>query len=140
MRPFPEKPGGLLLPAHGAITVRYGERLDRGFADISKGVVIETRAGAQVVAPFDGRIAYAGPFRAYGLILIIEHGGRYHTLLAGMERIAASVGQWVLAGEPVAEMSKADQGKPELYIELRRSGQPINPLPWLATNNDKARG
>jgi septal ring factor EnvC (AmiA/AmiB activator) len=92
------------------------------------------------VAPFDGKIAYAGQFRGYGLILIIDHGERYHTILSGFDRIDAVVGQWVLAGEPVAQMGDTSGSDPELYLELRRTGQAINPLPWLATNDDKVRG
>jgi len=72
--------------------------------------------------------------------LIIEHGGRYHTLLAGLDRIDAVVGQWLLAGEPVGTLGSAQNENPELYFELRRAGQPINPLPWLATTGDKVRG
>jgi septal ring factor EnvC (AmiA/AmiB activator) len=106
----------------------------------SKGISILTRAAAQVVAPYDGRVRYAGQFRLYGQILIIEHGERYHTVLAGLDRIDAVVGQWVLAGEPVGVMSRGESSDPVLYLELRRSGQPINPLPWLATTSDKVQG
>nr|WP_242480579.1 peptidoglycan DD-metalloendopeptidase family protein [Rhodovibrio sodomensis] len=121
----------------------------------AKGIEIVTRPGAQVVAPYDGKVVYAGPFRGYGRILIIEHGGRYHSLLAGLERIDAVVGQWVLAGEPVGVMAggataggtgaggqiNPPAGRtPKLYVELRRTGQPINPLPWLARTGDKVRG
>ena len=72
--------------------------------------------------------------------MIIDHGERYHTILAGFDRIDAVVGQWVLAGEPVAQMSDSAGGNPELYLELRRTGQAINPLPRLATKDDKVRG
>ncbi len=68
--------------------------------------MLEIRAGAQIVAPFDGRIAFEGPFRSYGQILIIEHGGGYHTVLAGLDRVDAVVGQWLLAGEPVGPMAR----------------------------------
>ena len=76
----------------------------------------------------------------YGRILIIEHGERYHTLLAGLERIDAVIGQWVLAGEPVGTMGDPADDIPRLYLELRRTGEPINPLPWLATSKDRVRG
>ena len=100
------------------------------------GAVPTTRPAARVVAPYDGQVVYAGQFRGYGQILIIEHGGRYHTLLAGLARIEAVVGQWFLAGEPVGVMGSPEDRNPELYLELRRIGQPINPLPWLATTNE----
>jgi septal ring factor EnvC (AmiA/AmiB activator) len=90
-----------------------------------------------VIAPHDGKVVFAGPFRDYGLLLIIDHGEGYHTLLAGLGRIDASVSQWVLAGEPVGQMGPERAGsarasKPRLYIELRHDGRSINPLPWLA--------
>src|SRR3546814_18899818 len=75
-----------------------------------RGIRIETRSGAQVVAPADGKVMFAGPFRGYGQLLIIAHGGGYHSLLAGFGRIARSVGQWVLDGEPVGSMSAAQAG------------------------------
>lgn len=129
----------LLMPVHGRLLRRYGQRLETG-GEASKGVTIATREGAQVIAPFDGKVVYAGDFRGYGLILIIEHGKRYHTLLAGIERVDAVVGQWILAGEPIGVMTGDGVRKPELYLELRRNGQPINPLPWLAATGDKVRG
>jgi septal ring factor EnvC (AmiA/AmiB activator) len=119
--------GAMPMPARGRLIARYGEPTDLGGA--SKGIVIETRPAAQVVAPGDGTVAFAGPFRGYGLLLIIEHGGGYHVLLSGMSRIDAVVGQRLLSGEPVGVM--APTGGPALYVELRRDGQPINPLPWL---------
>lgn len=138
IRAFPDSRASLRMPAVGRIVGRYGQV--RGDADTSKGIVIAARPLAQVVAPYDGQVVYAGPFRSYGLILIIEHGGRYHTLLAGLDRIDAVVGQWVLAGEPVGVLGPSQNGMAELYLELRRAGQPINPLPWLATTGDKVQG
>jgi septal ring factor EnvC (AmiA/AmiB activator) len=127
------------MPARGRTIVTYGER-KAGEATISKGLSIQTRSFAQVVAPYDGRVVYAGDFRGYGQILIIEHGGRYHTLLAGLDRIDAVAGQWLLAGEPVGMMGRLESGDSMLYLELRRTGQPINPLPWLATTDNKVQG
>ncbi len=130
--------GDLALPAVGRIAGQYGDTLQPGVT--RKGIDIETHEGAQVVAPFDGKVVFAGPFRAYGLLLIIEHSEGYHTLLAGMSRIDAEVGQRVLSGEPVGVMGAASDAQPTLYVELRRNGQPINPLPWLAARKGKANG
>ncbi len=138
IRPFPDAQASLRIPARGRVVLRYGQsRADEG---ASKGISIRSRHSAQVVAPYDGQVVYAGPFRRYGQILIIEHGGRYHTLLAGLDRIHTVVGQWLLAGEPVGVLGSPQSGHPELYFELRRAGQPIKPLPWLATTGDKVRG
>jgi septal ring factor EnvC (AmiA/AmiB activator) len=129
----------LVMPARGRVVATFGDREEKA-ATTSRGLSILTRAEAQVVAPYDGRVRYAGVFRGYGQILIIQHGERYHTVLAGLDRIDAVAGQWVLAGEPVGVMSRGKNGDPILYLELRRGGQPINPLPWLATRNDKVQG
>ena len=139
LRPFPETQASLTMPVRGRVVRLYGQESETP-GTTAKGISILARTGAQVVAPFDGQIAYAGPFRGYGLILIIDHGERYHTILAGFDRIDAVVGQWVLAGEPVARMGEPAGDNPELYFELRRTGQAINPLPWLATTDDKVRG
>lgn len=138
-RPFPSSPTAVLtMPAQGRIALGFGETTPE--MSNSQGLVLETRPGAQVVAPFDGRVAYAGEFRRYGLILIIEHDGRYHSLLAGLGRLTVTKGQWVLAGEPVGSMAVEGNRSKELYLELRRAGQPVDPLPWLAHSGIKARG
>ena len=146
LRNFPEAAkidakNPIFAPARGRILTHFGDPTDTGGA--SKGLVMETRPGAQIVAPFDGRIAFEGPFRSYGQILIIEHGGGYHTVLAGLDRVDAVVGQWLLAGEPVGTMPAAGApkgtgdvsaaGRPKLYLELRRNGQPVDPVPWFST-------
>jgi murein hydrolase activator len=129
--------GHLLTPASGELMRRYGESDELGVT--SKGITYETRPAAQVIAPYDGRVLFAGPFKGYGQILIIEHGDGYHSLLAGLDRVESPVGQWLAAGEPVGVMPKGVT-KPHLYLELRHNGQPINPLPWLATRDEKVSG
>jgi septal ring factor EnvC (AmiA/AmiB activator) len=137
LRQFPSH-GSITLPVRGELSRQYGDNTPYG--NTAKGITIETRPAARVVAPYDGKVVFAGPFRGYGQILIIEHGGGYHTLLSGMERVDTSVGQWLLAGEPVGVMAKPDGGHPRLYFELRREGQPINPLPWFAEYRGRDRG
>ncbi len=137
-RPFAEARGLMALPVAGRLVQRFGE--PDGQAQPAKGMIYESRTGAAVVAPYDGRILFAGPFRGYGLILIIEHGEGYHSLLSGLGRIDGGVGQWVLAGEPVGAMVQTPEGNPRLYLELRRQGHPINPQPWLAAGTGKVSG
>ena len=126
---FPKQIGGLIQPARGEIAAKFGQKTD-AFGE-GKGLVIATRSGAQVVTPFDGQIVFEGPFRSYGQILIIEHRGGYHTVLAGLAHVDVVVGQWLKAGEPVGAMIDTAQGHPQLYVELRRSGQPFDPAPWF---------
>ena len=135
-RSFSKARGTLPFPVAGRLTQRYGENTESDAR--AKGIVITTRNAAQVVSPFDGVVAFAGAFRGYGQLLILEHSEGYHTLLAGMSRLDGAVGQRVLAGEPVGVMSP--EGDPSLYVELRRDGQPINPLPWLAARTDENSG
>jgi septal ring factor EnvC (AmiA/AmiB activator) len=134
IKPFPEK-GQIANPVSGRIITQYGAR--NKFGQTERGVTYATRPGAQIVAPHDGLVAFAGPFEGYGHILIIEHDGGYHTLLAGLERLDTSVGQWVLRGEPVGAMANStiDKGGDTvgLYLELRRKGQPIDPNRWIAS-------
>lgn len=138
LRPFSKAKGTLNLPATGKIDGRYGEKTDAGLS--RKGMTIATPSGAQVTATYDGTVVYAGKFRGYGLLLIIEHGEGYHSLLAGMTRIDVEQGRTVLAGEPVGVMEQSESGQPVLYVELRRDGQPINPLPWLVARKDEVNG
>lgn len=137
LRPFPER-GPITLPARGEVARLYGE--NTGYGNTAKGITIETRQNARIVAPYDGKVVFSGPFRGYGQILIIEHNGGYHTLLAGMTRVDTGVGQWLLAGEPVGVMAKSNTAAPRLYFELRRKGQPVNPLPWFVEYRNKVRG
>jgi len=133
-----EPQGQMVQPVRGKVVLGYGQPGDGGQSQ--RGVTFETRPGAQVVAPYGGQIAFAGPFRAYGLILIIEHSEGYHSLLAGLGRIDTVVGQWVAAGEPVGAAEESGASNPRFYVELRRNGQPIDPLPWLATLKEKVSG
>ncbi len=129
--------GTMTLPARGRVIEQYGQNTTTGSS--SKGASFRTRYSAQVVAPFDGRVVFAGPFKGYGQILIIQHGDAYHTLLAGMRRVDVNLGQRLLTGEPVGVMGTQKEGT-RLYVEVRRKGQPVNPLPWFTATNDRVRG
>ena len=135
LKVFPTKQAGLTPPVRGTLVIRFGEPGPDG--SISQGVVFETPPEAQIVAPHDGQIVFRGPFRGYGEILIMEHRGGYHTLLAGLGRVDVVVGQWLLTGEPVGITESPQDGKARLYIELRRNGRPIDPWPWLEARISK---
>lgn len=102
------------------------------------GVNLPALARAEVVAPFDGRVVYAGPFRDFGLVLIIRHGGGYHSVLAGLDRVDVKLDHWMLAGEPVGALPGVSGGL--LYFELRRDGRPVDPQPWLMPRDDGPQG
>jgi septal ring factor EnvC (AmiA/AmiB activator) len=140
--------GHLRLPVNGAKIREFGA--SDGVGGTQKGQSIAAHPGAQITSPCDGWVVYAGPFRGYGQLLILNAGGGYHVLLAGMERISVDLGQFVLTGEPVAVMggglqvsaAAATKSKqPVLYVEFRKDGAPIDPSPWWATNEvEKVRG
>lgn len=132
---FEAAKGKLLLPVAGSVVRRFGQG---PIGDIrQRGIVLQARPAAQIVAPFDGRVAFNGPFRSYGHILILEHGGGYHSLLAGFGRTVAAVGRWVTAGEPLGTAAQPETGNPSLYFELRHAGQPIDPIPWFAAPKER---
>ncbi|WP_420961530.1 murein hydrolase activator EnvC family protein [Brucella sp. IR073] len=130
--------GQLIQPASGRLVRRFGDRDD--ISGTSMGEMLETAANATITSPSDGVVLYAGPFRSYGQLLILDAGGGYHIVLAGMKRIDVSQGQFVLAGEPVGAMGErllasaasmgGDNGAPMLYIEFRKDGKPVDPAPW----------
>jgi len=123
--------GRLIPPVVGRLSAAFGAREDAG---VAKGIRLEAADGAQVVAPFGGEVVFSGPFRGYGPLLIIDHGEGYHSLLAGLGRIDAVVGQKLLTGEPIGVMTQHGKASHRLYMELRQGGRPIDPLPWLAAS------
>ncbi|WP_406855215.1 peptidoglycan DD-metalloendopeptidase family protein [Alsobacter sp. KACC 23698] len=146
---FSEAKGLLPVPVSGVLLKRFNA--PDAVGGTLKGMSYATRPGAFVSAPCDGWVAYAGPFRTYGQLLIINAGGGYYLLLAGMDRINVSLGQFVLAGEPVAVMGEGSQAtaasvgsetsQPVLYVEFRKDGISIDPSPWwAASTNEKVRG
>lgn len=145
---FASAKGLFAMPVNGVKIREFGG--SDGAGGIEKGISLTTRAGAQVTTPCDGWVVYAGPFRSYGQLLILNAGGGYHVLIAGMERISVNIGQFVLTGEPVAIMGTKSQvasilatnaSQPVLYVEFRKDGTPIDPGPWWAANEgEKVRG
>jgi len=147
--PFPDARGKLPFPAQGAIVRRFGE--PDGLGRDTQGVMIATRADAQVTTPADGKVEFAGPFRSYGQVVILNPGGGYRILLAGMDKITASVGEFLRAGEPVGEMGSGPasvtlfgdvvpDGRPVLYIEFRDGTEAIDSGPWWIGGLKEASG
>jgi septal ring factor EnvC (AmiA/AmiB activator) len=125
------------LPIAGPVAAAFGQEAP---GPRNRGIVIRPAPGQPMAAPADGRVVFAGPFRSYGLLLIIDHEDGYHSLLSGMTRLRVGVNQWVRAGEPVGSFDELGETGPQLYVELRRNGRPVNPLPWLAASDSKVRG
>lgn len=138
--PFSALQGQVGLPVTGKIKRKFGT--DDGNGAVMQGDMVATQSGAIVTAPADGNVLYAGPFRSYGQLLILNAGDGYHVVLAGMSRISVATGQSVLAGEPVGAMAEARvastsatktlDATPELYVEFRKDGKPVDPTPWWA--------
>lgn len=145
---FAETKGRLLLPVSGPILKAFGEA--DAFGGAEKGISVAAPRGATVATPIDGWAVFSGPYRTYGQVLILNAGDGYYMVLAGMDRINVAVGQFVLAGEPVGVMGDGaaraaaaaiGAAQPVLYIELRKSGAPIDPGPWWAkADTEKAGG
>ncbi|MDA9474177.1 membrane protein [Bradyrhizobium sp. CCBAU 65884] len=145
---FASAKGLLPLPVNGNKIRDFGG--SDGAGGVQKGISLATKPGSQVTTPCDGWVVYSGPFRSYGQLLILNAGGGYHVLIAGMERISVNIGQFVLTGEPVATMGSTSQvasilatnaSQPVLYVEFRKDGTPIDPGPWWAANEgEKVRG
>ena len=146
---FSTTKGMLPLPVAGTRLRGFGE--DDGLGGTEKGMLVETRNGAIVAAPADGWVAFAGPYRSFGQLVILNAGGGYYIVLAGMERINVDLGQFVLAGEPLAVMGEGSTktaaavalgaAQPVLYVEFRKDGATIDPGPWWAKPElQKVRG
>ncbi len=146
---FADIKGRVRLPVAGTILKTFGS--SDGFGGTERGVSMATLAGAVVSAPADGSVLFSGSYRTYGQLLIINAGGGYYVLLAGMDRINVTPGEFVLSGEPVGAMGDGSArmaaaaavgaARPVLYIELRKDGTVIDPGPWWAkTDIEKARG
>jgi septal ring factor EnvC (AmiA/AmiB activator) len=146
---FSEARGRFDYPAQGRILKRFGD--DDGLGGTIPGLAVGTRNGAQVTAPAAGSVEFAGPFRSYGQLLILNAGGGYHILLSGMTDISAAMGDFVRAGEPVGTMGagtspstflgeQVQDGSPVLYIEFRKNGEAIDSAPWWIGGTKEARG
>lgn len=138
----------LELPVAGDIVRRFGD--DDGTGHTARGLTLAADPGTVVTAPADAHVVFAGAFRSYGKMVILNAGDGYHLVLAGMEEIKTGQGKFVFAGEPLAVMGEKrvasaaafalETDRPTLYIEFRKDGKPVDSNPWwTATDTGKAR-
>lgn len=124
---FAQAKGKLTRPARGPLLTSFHEELSKGV--YSNGIDIKTAANAQVIAPYDGTVIYAGVFKNFSNIVIIDHGEGYISLLSGLGETDTEVGQMLLAGEPVGTMPDSDNSR--LHMEIRKNNHPVNPNDWI---------
>ena len=120
---------GMIAPVEGPVTARFGQSSPGGRA---QGWTYRTPPGALVRAPAGGLVEYAGALKGWGMVLILRVGGGYHLVLTGLDAAQAVAGSAIAAGEPVGRMANGG-GPPELYVEIRKDGAPVDPAPWLRT-------
>ena len=135
---FARARGLVPLPVIGNVEQRFGQADTNG--QTVQGMAIAARPGAQITAPYDGRVLYSGAFRQYGGIVILGIDGNYQMVLAGMDASHSYVGQEVLTGEPLGNLPQETGSleRSRLYLELRYKGSPIDPAPWI--KNEKRSG
>ncbi len=129
-------PSNIPLPVAGTIRTGFGDKDEYGSA--SQGITFNAPSGATVVTPLAGKVKFAGSFQKYKQILIVEHAGGYHSLIAGLGRIDTVVGASLAAGEPVGVAEKSDT-ETRIYYELRQDGEPVNPRKLLLAQKKQAR-
>lgn len=132
---FAAQQGKLIYPVNGEVVQKYGEGNNQG--ERMNGVNIKARAGSQIIAPYDGKIEFAAPFRSYGKLIILNVGDNYRIVLGGIGASYVDIGQEVLAGEPLGEMTKNSGDNNILYMEIRNGETTIDPLLWLINNSGK---
>jgi septal ring factor EnvC (AmiA/AmiB activator) len=132
-----------MLPVSGTISGRFGAADGNG--GTLQGDIVTTQSGAIVTSPVDATVVYAGPYRSYGQLLILDAGDGYHVVLSGLGRLNVVMGQPVLAGEPVGAMGETRvasiaplgnaDGAPLLFVEFRHDKKPVDPSPWWAASS-----
>jgi murein hydrolase activator len=147
MMVFTQAHGKIEYPVQGDKLKQFGD--DNGLGGTLDGLAIATAPDSNVISPVDGRVEFAGPFRSYGQLLILNVGEGYLVLLAGMNQISAEIGQSIRAGEPLGHMGKGpssvaligsetNNAQPVLYIEFRKNNDPVDPSPWWVGGRKEA--
>lgn len=131
-RPFPTRQGELAWPVRGGLRARFGAARASG-RTTWQGIVIAADAGTRVRAVYHGRVVFADWLSGFGQLIIVDHLDGYYSLYGYNERLLRGTGDWVAPGDAIATVGESGgRGEPGLYFEIRRQGQPVDPLPWLA--------
>jgi len=122
-KPFSQAKKQLISPINGVLAKSYGKG--------EKGLTFRGVASDRVKSPYNGRVEFAGPFKDYEQVVILNVGENYFLLLTGLGRLAVNTGDRITRGDIIGALPRSQTGKSELYLELRKSGTTINPLPWF---------
>jgi septal ring factor EnvC (AmiA/AmiB activator) len=142
---FSEAKGRIRLPAAGNVIKAFGAQSE--FLDQTQGILFATRPAATIVTPADGWVVFAGEYRSFGQLVILNAGDDHHIVMAGLDSTDVTIGQFLLSGEPIGRMGETKlasaasldvpSSRPVLYIEFRKDGVPIDPTPWWADRLNK---
>jgi septal ring factor EnvC (AmiA/AmiB activator) len=129
-QPFENLRGKLPWPVTGKVIARFGE-LRAGGPLKWKGVLIEANPGTQVRAPLHGRVEYSDWLNGYGYLVVLNHGGGYRSFYGHNEQVYRRVGEMVVPGDVLGDLAERAGGKADLYMEIRKAEQPVDPQKWL---------
>ena len=124
-----DPPSSLRAPVDGTLVRRFGQAGPNG--QRSLGEAFSADPGAYVRAPAAGVVEYAGAVKGWGAVVILGVGGDYHVVLAGIDELATAPGRTVGAGQLLGRMAPQSSRRPELYLEVRKGGEPQDPGRWL---------
>lgn len=131
---FRQRKGFLPFPTKGMVEVGFGKVVNPRFntVTVQKGIDIRATEGASVGTVASGNVVFAGWLKGYGNLVIIDHGGNYHSLYAHLANSQVEVGNAVEEGESIGQVGDTGSLKGAyLYFEIRKAGQAVDPLPWL---------
>ena len=131
--------GALPWPTPGRVRVSFGKRKDARFDTYTRenGIEIASTDGAPVEAVHEGTVVFADRFKGYGLLIVLDHGAKHHSLYAHLGEIQVAVGQHVAAGEALGTVGSGGLEGPGLYFEMRFQGRPEDPVDWLSRNGPR---
>jgi septal ring factor EnvC (AmiA/AmiB activator) len=125
--------GSLPWPVDGRVRAGFGRRKHPRFDTytVHNGIEIEAAPEAEVRAVHEGRVVFAERFRGYGLMVVVDHGAKHHSLYAHLAEVAVEPGQEVAEGATLGRADPGGEEGPGVYFEMRYQGRPEDPQDWL---------